>query len=73
MIRPLDFLDQAPCYWELADDGAPFKCAECGQYSDPFAADMIYALPPNGKGCVMHKACADSWWIDQAKKMPGRV
>ena len=71
MIRPLDHIASAPCYWELVDDGADFKCADCQEYGP--ASEMIYALTPKGEGCVMHRRCADSWWLSRAKKMVGKV
>lgn len=71
MFDPKRYIDKAPCYWEVADDGAPFRCSDCGEVGN--AADMLYALTPNGKTSMQHKACTDDWWLSKATKMPGKI
>ncbi len=65
---PSDYISDAPCYWEVLDDGAAQKCADCGQEGE--AREMYVILTPNGKVQMVHRACIEEDWLAVAKKMP---
>ena len=71
MFNPKDYVPQAPCYWRVANDGADFRCEECGEYGT--ASSMYYCLTPNGKTSMLHKTCVDEDWLKNAKQMPTHV
>ena len=64
-------LADAPCYCEVADDGAPFRCHDCQQQGH--AKDMFFTLTPNGTHAMYHKSCLEQDWLDRAKKIPGAI
>jgi len=71
MPRPLDFIKYAPCYWEVADDGARWKCSECAVYGK--ASEMFGILTPDKQVGVVHKKCVDEDWISKAQRMEGKI
>lgn len=52
-------------YQPLKDDGAPFKCADCGQKSH--ASLMWFVRLDDGAAYVFHKNCLDEDWFEFAK------
>lgn len=52
-------------YRPLKNDGALFKCGECGD-RDTYDT-MFYISLPNGHKGVYHKKCLDQDWISQAE------
>lgn len=70
-IFPKDYISDAPCWWEVADDGATFRCHACEQRDH--ASHMVITLIPKGDVQIMHRECVDEWWMQRAKKMPGKV
>ena len=51
-------------YRPLSDDGALFKCVECGEQSR--AGEMWFVALPNGHKGVYHKGCVDEDWLQRA-------
>ena len=70
-IIPRKYLKDAPCYWELTDDGANFTCKDCKIASN--AKEMYIVLTPNGIISTLHRNCIDGSWLQKAKKMQGKV
>lgn len=71
MIKWSEHLQDAPCYWEVADDGAEWRCKDCGTRC---CADEVYGvLTPDGKFRILCDGCIDPNWIKMAKKMPGKL
>jgi hypothetical protein len=71
MIRPLEHITDAPCYWEVADDGADWQCKSCDLRGP--AGEMLGILTPNGTFQICHKDCTDPDWLKRAKKMSGKI
>jgi hypothetical protein len=53
-----------PAYAKLRDDGAMFRCMECGERAP--AASVLYILTPNGARGVYHIDCLDDEWLAAA-------
>ena len=64
-------LEHAPCYWQVGDDGADFRCADCGEYGK--AGVMLFTLTPDGRREMMHRDCICPDWLANAKDMKGVV
>lgn len=58
-------LSENATYRPLKNDGALFKCGECGD-RDTYDT-MFYISLPNGHKGVYHKKCLDQDWISQAE------
>ena len=63
--------NQAPAYAEVADDGALWRCKECGEQGK--AGDMVFFATPNGMTGINHLGCMDDDWIKNATKVKGKV
>lgn len=71
IIRPLDHLVDAPCYWDVADDGASFRCSECVEYR--LHSEVILTLTPDGRTKLLCRACVDDDWLAKARHMIDRI
>ncbi len=54
-----------PTYRPLQNDGAPYKCPDCGERKH--ASLFWYITTPNGHKGIICKDCVDSDWIAQAE------
>lgn len=54
-------------WWDAPDDGAPFRCASCGELGHHSV--MVFTETPNGNRSVDHKDCIDPEWLDRAEYM----
>jgi len=71
MIKPLEYLSDAPCYWLVANDGAKWRCQCCLEQGE--AGEMLGALTPDSTFKIYHRVCIDKDWILKSKLMKGRI
>lgn len=61
------FLADAPCYWRIRNDGARWRCGDCGNLFD---SDTVKGtLTPNGSFKIICRFCIDLDWLQKAKYM----
>ena len=56
-----------PVYWDLPDDGALFKCSDCGIRVEHNKAKLTQI--PSGKREVVCDECLDPHWKKMAKNL----
>ena len=61
----------APSYLKLKDDGADFKCNECGlsQKSTKAKPFVVIYTPDGVRHSAVHLECLDKDWVKNARDM----
>jgi DNA-directed RNA polymerase subunit RPC12/RpoP len=55
-----------PVYWSLPDDGADFKCSECGKRFH-FTKVILTQIPKDDSRKTLCEECVDDDWKANAK------
>jgi len=55
-------------YWLLPNDGAPFKCVDCGK-DFHHTKVILTQIPKDDSRATMCYDCVDEWWLANATNL----